>query len=198
MNKYSMACKGNFVITGGIGSGKTFICNALTKLSGIQVYDCDSAAKKILLSSVNLQNKLKQLIGDVVIVDGKVNKSLVSKFILASDKNRIAVNDIIHPAVANDFKKSGYSWMECAIYFDSGFDKLVKANAVICVTAPLETRIDRIRKRNNVSREVALQWMAKQLPQDEVERRSQYIIHNNGVENVEAQIISILHEIEKE
>ena len=58
-------------------------------------------------------------------VDGIFNKQELAQFILKSDANRIAVNNIIHPAVAEDFMNSGYDWLESAILFDSGFDKRI-------------------------------------------------------------------------
>lgn len=76
---------------------------------------------------------------------------MLASFILENDDNVAKINAIVHPAVANDFVKSGCSWMECAILFSSGFNKLV--DKVICVTAPLEVRIDRIMRRDGISRQ---------------------------------------------
>lgn len=80
--------------------------------------------------------------------------------------------------------------MECAILFSSGFNKLV--DKVICVTAPLEVRIDRIMRRDGISRQKAMEWISLQMSQDEMVALSDYEIVNDGIMGLEAQIDSIL------
>ena len=179
-------------VTGGIGSGKSFVCRQLAE-RGIRVYDCDAAAKRLMRSSAVLQEKLKELVGAEVYHDGQLVKPVMAAFLLASDENQKAVNSIVHPAVAEDFKSSGYDWMECAILFESGFDHLV--DCVICVTAPEEVRIQRVMSRDGLSRERALEWLAKQFPQEEVLRRSDYEIVNDGQSDIGQQIDTIIQQI---
>lgn len=179
-------------VTGGIGSGKSYVCRHLTE-RGIRVYDCDAAAKRLMCTSATLQEKLKTLIGAAVYHDGQLVKPIMAAFLLASDENQKAVNAIVHPAVADDFKASGYDWMECAILFESGFDHLV--DCVICVTAPEEVRIQRVMARDGLTRERALDWLAKQFPQEEVRRRSDYEIVNDGLQDIGPQIDTIIQQI---
>ena len=179
-------------ITGGIGSGKSFVCRQLAE-RGIRVYDCDAAAKRLMRSSAELQEKLKALVGAEVYHDGQLVKPVMAEFLLASAENQKAVNSIVHPAVAADFKASGYRWMECAILFESGFDHLV--DRVICVTAPEEVRIQWVMSRDGLSRERALEWLAKQFPQEEVLRRSDYEIVNDGQTDIGQQIDTIIQQI---
>lgn len=178
-------------VTGGIGSGKSYVCRHLAE-RGIRVYDCDAAAKRLMGSSAPLQEKLRELVGEEVYHDGQLVKPVMAAFLLASDENQKAVNAIVHPAVADDFKASGYDWMECAILFESGFDHLV--DCVICVTAPEEVRI-RVMARDGLTRERALDWLAKQFPQEEVRRRSDYEIVNDGLQDIGPQIDTIIQQI---
>ena len=179
-------------VTGGIGSGKSYVCRQLAE-RGIRVYDCDAAAKRLMRTSAVLQEKLKELVGAEVYHDGQLVKPVMAEFLLASDENQKAVNSIVHPAVAEDFRASDYDWMECAILFESGFDHLV--DSVICVTAPEEVRIQRVMSRDGLSRERALEWLAKQFPQEEVLRRSDYEIVNDGLKDIGQQIDSIIQQI---
>jgi dephospho-CoA kinase len=87
---------------------------------------------------------------------------------------------------------SGYNWLESAILFDSGFNKKISFDKVICVTAPNEVRISRIMQRDNISRDRALEWINKQLPQNEILSMSDFEIINDGVVNLEEQIDRIL------
>ena len=179
-------------VTGGIGSGKSYVCRQLAE-RGIRVYDCDAAAKRLMGSSGELQEMLKKLVGAEVYQEGRLVKPVMARFLLASDENREAVNGIVHPAVARDFRASGYDWMECAILFESGFNHLV--DRVICVTAPEEVRIQRVMSRDGISREHALDWLARQLPQEEVVRRSDYEIVNDGQRDIGQQIDTIIQQI---
>lgn len=184
----------HIAITGGIGSGKSYVCKLLQQ-RGISVYDCDAAAKRLMATSVELQNELSQLVGSEVFADGKLNKPIMAKFLLASDENRLAINNIVHPAVATDYMQSGIEWIESAILFDSGFDQRLQLTAIVCVTAPLTVRISRIMQRDNISKEQAEEWIAQQMPQDEVARLSNYVIVNDGESDLDQQIESILSDI---
>lgn len=180
-------------ITGGIGSGKSFVCRQLRDF-GIKVYDCDDGAKRLLRSSTELQEKLMAVVGRDLYNNGILQKRILAEYILLSNDNAQRIDDIIHPAVAADFQRSGLDWLESAIFFDSGFDRRVHVDKVVCVTAPQEVRIARIMHRDAISRAKALEWIGRQLPQDEVVRRSDYEIVNDGKADVGQQLISLLRE----
>ena len=169
-------------ITGGIGSGKSYVCERL-KARGIQVYDCDQAAKRLIRTSPKLQQQLKALVGSL-------EKADMAKFLLESEQNAKAIDAIIHPAVFRDFEESGLQWMESAILFESGAYRLVGKSIV--VTAPEEVRIQRVMQRDGISREKVLEWMNRQLPQDEVRKRADFEIINDGTVDIDKQINQIL------
>ena len=160
-------------ITGGIGSGKSYVCKRLEAF-GIRVYDCDAAAKQLMRTSSALQQDLCRLVGDDVYQ---------------------AVNQIIHPAVARDFECSGYEWLESAILFDSGFDRRIHFDYIVCVSAPLEIRIQRVMNRDGISREKTMEWISRQLPQEEVLKRANFEIVNDGMEDIDEQILIVLNKM---
>lgn len=174
-------------ITGGIGSGKSYVCRLLEQ-RGIEVYDCDAAAKRLIRTSTRLRQQLKELIGSL-------QKADISRFLLASEGNQQAVNAIVHPAVFQDFEASGMQWMESAILYESGADRLV--DRVVVVTAPEEVRIERVMSRDSISREKALQWIARQWPQEEVRQRADFEIVNDGEADLEKQIERLLRSLNK-
>ena len=169
-------------ITGGIGSGKSYVCKRL-EARGIQVYDCDNAAKRLMRTSAELQQQLKTLVGSL-------EKADIAKFLLESEANAKAIDAIVHPAVFRDFEESGMQWMESAILFESGAFRLVDKSIV--VTAPEEVRIQRVMQRDGITREKVLEWMQRQLPQDEVRRRADFEIVNDGEADIDKQINKIL------
>lgn len=174
-------------ITGGIGSGKSFICQRL-QAYGIEVYDCDSAAKRLMRTSEELRQQLKALIGST-------EKADMARFLLQSEANAQAINRIIHPAVFQDFEQSGYKWMESAILFESGISQLVDRTVV--VTAPEEIRIQRVMQRDSIGRAKVQQWMERQWPQEKIRRMADFEIVNDGIADIDKQIADLLHSILK-
>lgn len=181
-------------ITGGIGSGKSYICRMLEK-HGIRIYSCDDAAKRLMATSDKIHAGLTALVGESAYVDGTLNKAALTSFLLKSPENMNKINAIVHPAVADDFIKSGYTWMECAILFTSGFDKLV--DKTICVTAPLEVRVKRVMQRDSISMAKACEWIDRQMLQEEMAALSDYVILNDGKSDIDRQISDVLEALAK-
>ena len=190
-------------ITGGIGSGKSYICRLLEQ-RGYAVYDCDSAAKRLIRSSPFIRRRLTALIGpetyfkesgDRSQESGEyiLNKKAVAEFLLKSEDNARAIDRIVHPAVFHDFIESGMEWMESAIIYESGIYRLV--DRVIVVTAPAELRLQRVMTRDEISREKVLEWMSRQLPQEEVRQRADFEIVNDGLADLNQQLDDIIKEI---
>ena len=181
-------------ITGGIGSGKSYVCQRL-KAHGIDVYDCDAAAKRLIRTSTTIRQQLTALIGPEVYIGDQLDKSVMTRFLLESEANAKAIDQIVHPAVFRDFEESGLKWMESAILYESGINQLV--DRVIVVTAPEEIRIQRVMQRDGISREKTLQWIQRQWSQEEVRQRADYEIINDGKANIDEQIARLLPILQK-
>jgi dephospho-CoA kinase len=169
-------------IAGGIGSGKSYVCKRLA-LRGIDVYDCDAAAKRLMRTSPTLQ-------ADIIALVGSLDKAAISQFLLASEDHQKAINAVIHPAVFRDFEESGMLWMESAIMYESGINRLV--DRVVVVTAPEEVRLQRIMQRDSISRQQAQQWIGRQWPQKIVRTLANYEIVNDGIADIDTQIDRLL------
>ena len=183
-------------ITGGIGSGKSYVCRLLEQ-RGYAVYDCDSAAKRLIRSSPFIRRRLTALIGPETYFKESgeyiLNKKAVAEFLLKSEDNARAIDRIVHPAVFHDFIESGMEWMESAIIYESGIHRLV--DRVIVVTAPQELRIQRVMARDKISREKVLEWMGRQWPQEDIRQRADFEIVNDGLADLNQQLDEILKEI---
>lgn len=184
----------HIAITGGIGSGKSYVCHLLRN-HDISVYDCDDAAKRLYYTDNQLQDELKNLVGDNVYVGNKLQKRILAEFLLSSEANKQAVNDVVHPAVARDFLNSGMEWLESAILFESGFYKRIHFDYIVCVSAPKDVRLERVMKRDGISKEKALEWIDSQWTQEEVEQKSDFIIINDGQQDLNVQIDRLLSAI---
>jgi dephospho-CoA kinase len=183
-------------VTGGIGCGKSYVCQLL-KNRGIDVFDCDEAAKRLMRTDRGLQADLKRLVGEGVYKGPKLQKSVLAKFLLGSEDHKQKVNDVVHPAVARDFLNSGLEWLESAILFESGFDRRISLDYVVCVSAPVDVRLERIITRDHISLDRAMEWIESQMPQEEVESRCNYIVVNDGQANLDSQIEGLLQSVEQ-
>ncbi len=181
----------HIAITGGIGSGKSFVCTKL-KDHGISVYDCDSAAKRLWATDTDLRQQLKEIVGDDVYINNVLQKRVLAQYLLKSDDNKLTIDNLIHPAIARDFLRSGHGWLESAILFDSGFYKRVNFDFKVCVSAPLETRVERVMRRDGISQAKAMEWIGRQWSQDKVESLCDFVIVNDGKQDLDSQIKQLI------
>ena len=68
---------------------------------------------------------------------------------------------------------------------------------MVCVTAPLEIRIQRVMQRDRITRERTVEWIDRQLSQEEVLQRSDYEIVNDGTRNIDEQTNELLTKLIK-
>jgi dephospho-CoA kinase len=183
-------------ITGGIGSGKTTVARVFEQL-GIPVYHADYWAKELMNTDPLVIERLKELFGnDIYDSACKANRKRIAELVFA-DKNKLnELNSIIHPAVwlhgENWLKQHAdkpYLLKEAAILFESGGNKGV--DKVIMVSAPKEIRLERVMKRDNVTREEVEARMANQWPDEKKTALSDFVIVNDGRQLVIPQVLEI-------
>jgi len=170
-------------LTGGIGSGKSTVAELL-QVYGIPVYDSDSRSKLLCQTDTELIVRLKQLFGNAVYrSDGSLNRPYMAKAIFEDKALLQASSNLIHPAVEKDFKAwierqdAPFVVQETAILFEAGLEK--HYDAIICVTAPEELRLQRTCARSSLKREEVLARMRNQLPEEERIRRSDFVLIND-------------------
>lgn len=180
-------------ITGGIGSGKSYICHLLQQY-GIEIFYCDEEAKRIMVDHPKVREELVALIGpEVYTTDSdsiQLNKVVLGTFLRANPENTAKVNAIVHPRVAEAFLESGKNWMECAILKESGFQHLV--DKIVVVTCPLEERYRRIMERDHCNRETVERWLSMQISDEERLKMADFIIVNDSVNPLLPQITELL------
>jgi len=189
-------------VTGGIGSGKTLVCSIISAM-GYPVFNADLEARRIIDSDSNVVCSIKKIFGDSIYVNGILNRKEVAKIVFSDPFLLEKLNSIVHPAVAKHFSRwilpySSRSLVieEAAILFESGAYRSV--DKTIVVTAPNELRIQRIKERDGISRETILGRMNNQLPQEELIKKCDYIIENDGVQLILPQIVRVINDILKD
>lgn len=184
-------------ITGGIGSGKSFVCNLLEEHFHIPIYYCDDEAKRLNVEHPQIRKELMELVGnEVYSEDGSLNKPVLASYLFESKEHADRINSIIHPRLKEDFQQwanrqeSPIAGTESAILFESGMDKLV--DYTIMVSAPMDVRIVRILKRDNTTKEKAMQRICAQMSDEEKSKLADFVIKNNGTSPLIPQIEKII------
>lgn len=185
-------------ITGGIGSGKSYVCRKIAQ-RGIPVYYTDDKAKQLMIQNSDVIHALKQLIGEDAYIDGQLNRSRVATYMFDNAANTAKVNAIVHPAVKRDFtqwansQQSELVVQECAILFESGFEATV--DITVEVYAPKELRIKRACQRDNATTEQIISRMNQQMDEERKRQLADYCIINDGTADIDLQINKMLGSI---
>lgn len=191
--------KAQIAITGGIGSGKSTIAKMVQTL-GFPVFFADTEAKEILDSDSSIKRQLIEHFGNKIYHDnGKLNRPELAKIIFNDSSAKELVNSIVHPAVWNRFcqwskaQNSRAAFMESAILHECGWSN--RFDQIICVTAELETRIQRTMERDNCSREQVIARINNQMSDEEKISKSHHIIYTNDNCSELEQLLKTLEKI---
>jgi dephospho-CoA kinase len=186
-------------ITGGIGSGKSLI-SEMIKVKGYSVFDADKEAK-LLYSDSEIQNKLRELFGDIVFKDGKPDKNKLASLVFENKENLEKLNAVIHPGVRKKFEewKSEQTlkiiFREAAILIESGSYK--DCDKIILVTAPVSLRIKRVLKRDQTNEQAVLNRMKNQWKESELIPFAHYIIKNDEEHSLLQQVNNVIKSLEE-
>lgn len=191
-------------ITGGIGSGKTVVSQFLERM-GAHVYNTDTEAKRIILEDEVIRKNIIDVFGeDSYYLDEKKKLTYNRKHvgnIVFTDKVKLAMlNSIVQPAIAADAKSWNKAqemrgvplvYHESAIIIESG--SICNFHKIVVVTSEMETRIRRIRDRDNCSYEEAMNRINSQINEKERIHQADYVIHNDfwGLSKLERDTISM-------
>ena len=186
-------------ITGGIGSGKSYVCRLL-ETRGIPFFSCDDTARREMTANESLRSELRRLVSPhFYCSDGSLNKPIVRGFLQSSPDNAARLDEVVHPYVRKRWQEwaaaqdSEIVAMECALLFEAQFDNEV--DSTVLVSAACDVRVSRVMKRDGVDAETVKRWMEMQMPEEEKRERADFIILNDGTQDLERQIDNVLNEI---
>jgi len=184
-------------LTGGIGSGKTTVSKIFASLE-VPVFNADREAKKLINQNLFIKNKIISTFGKNAFTGEKYNPGFVANSVFNNRELLAELNHIVHPFVMDAFiswsknqTRVPYLIMEAAVLFESGLQ--IYFDHTILVRAPEDIRVNRIMKRDKISRENIKARMSMQLAEDEAQKTADYIIINDGVELLIPQVLEIHH-----
>jgi dephospho-CoA kinase len=185
-------------ITGGIGSGKSIVCEVFRKF-GTSIYNADSRAKTITNEDFGIRNQLTSKFGNEIFKNNQLDRSMLAEIIFKNKHALEFVNSVIHPAVGLDFhnwckqhETEPYVIEEAALLFESGGYK--EMDQMITVYAPETLRIKRVNFRDGLSPDEIQNRMNNQWPDEEKLQRSNFVIYNDEKQSVVEQVLK-LHEM---
>lgn len=170
-------------VTGGIGSGKTTVCQ-IFELFGIPVFYADAVAKEIMRTDEELKKGIIGTFGIQAFSEaGILNRKYIADIVFYDEKALESLNALVHPAVFRAFD----SWMlkhsdapyvlkEAALLFESGSYMCTHS---ILVKAPESIKISRVMKRDGITEAEVRLRMARQLSDSEKEKLADFIILND-------------------
>ena len=187
-------------ITGGIGSGKSTVSQFIEE-AGFPVYYSDIRAKTIVNDDRELQQKIKELLGENAYDEnGFYNRRYVGETIFKDDQLRLQLNSLIHPAVKINFENwvsdqtTPFVFKETALLFELKLHE--NCYKSILVTADDNTRIKRVMDRDAKNYREVESVMLKQMPEKDKVKLADFVIYNNQtLDDLEVETRRVLEAI---
>ena len=174
-------------LTGGIGSGKSTVSKILIS-KGFSVYNSDNRAKWLMNNDDNLKSNIISIFGDKAYLKGSLNRKYLSAKVFNDSLKLKALNNLVHPLVAIDFKNwllhqksKDFVFKEAAILVESGAYK--EMDKIIVVSCPENIRLERVLKRDGNSPELVKKRMQNQISETEKINHADFVVKNNGSES---------------
>lgn len=186
-----MVCMG---ITGGIGSGKTYIARIFEAL-GAPCYYSDDQTKLLYNSHKGLQESLNKLLGENVYKDGQLNSTLMASLIFNNKPLLEKVNALVHPLVWLHFKQweakqtAPYVLFESAILLEV-FPPL-PMDKVLTVSSPIDLRIWRVCDRSGAQREDVMSRIQRQWTDEQRENKADYVIVSDEKQALLPRVLTV-------
>lgn len=186
--------------TGGIGSGKSFAVRIFNAL-GVPSYDCDGRVKDLYDEDPVLASEVDSAAGGGLIAGGRLDRKRLASVIFSNRDILGKVEALVHPALAADFARwravhKGPVVIESAILLEKPALARIP-DIVVSVTAPLETRLQRVMSRDSATREEVMRRIANQMDDRRRAEASDFVINNDGKAALLPQILDIMNKINK-
>ena len=185
-------------LTGGIGSGKSTIAGIFQSL-GIPIYSSDIEAKRLMQADAAIRAQIEKVFGVESYPDGKPDFRYLASIVFNDPPALEKLNSIIHPATIADAKKwmtkqqAPYVLKESALLFESGAAEGL--DLVIGIYAPQALRIQRVMKREPISREAVLARMKRQINEEIKRRLCDRVLINDEQQPLLQQVLSLHNEL---
>lgn len=172
-------------ITGGTGCGKTTALNELER-RGALLIDCDAVYHRMLETDRPMLDEIEKYFPGAVI-DGKLDRKALGAVVFTDEEALRDLNIITHRHINLEIRRilrehamngGTLAAIDAIELFSSGLAK--RCTATIGVIADREVRIDRIMRRDGISREYAMMRVNAQRPNEYFIQKCSHVLENNG------------------
>lgn len=193
----------SFGLTGGIATGKSEVVKIMLKEdSSVVVFDADQCVHELYKSDVVLE-ELCKILGEEVVVDGKLARNVMREIVFADDFKKRELEDYIHPIVRKEClamqqnalhtDRTSFFVADVPLLFESGYDFGQQANLVVATTR--ETQIKRLKMRSRLDDDTVYAILEAQLPISYKEKCADVVLWNEGPRSVlQAQVKRFIKE----
>lgn len=187
-------------LTGGIGSGKSTISRYLRE-KGIVVLDADEIAREIVLPGSNVLKELAAFFGnEILLEDGSLNRKKLGAIVFADPEKKLQLDALTHGKIldciveriqAEKKRRVPFVVLDAPLLLETGLDQVV--DEVWLVEMKDDLRIDRVMKRDGLSKEEVKARMAQQMGAEEKRKKSHVILDNStDIASLYAQVDRLL------
>ena len=185
-------------ITGGIGSGKSFVSSIFLKYN-FKSFNSDFEAKNIINNNNEIKNQIIEKFGVFSYSNDTLNSEYISNIIFKDNKKLAQINKIVHPKVYDSYRKfliknkNFNTVFESALLFD--YDNFKKNDYNILITCPENLRIERIMGRGNLSYDDIKRIINSQIDYDKKKHIADFCIENIESQTTRKQVTEIIEKI---
>ena len=184
------------VITGGMGAGKSSLCQIIVQ-QGFPVISADEQARKLLVKNSPIYSKILPLFPE----NPDLNPHQIAEKIFSQASTKKSFEKIIHPYIFEHIKEEEKKWMQkghTAIFYEIPLLFETKMsyyfNYIILVQCPQKLRVERVKKSMNLSEDQILKRMSTQIQHDE--NQAHFIVNNSkSLKDLEKSIDNIINKL---
>ena len=185
-------------ITGGIGSGKSFVSSIFLKYN-FKSFNSDFEAKNIINNNNEIKNQIIEKFGVFSYSNDTLNSDFISNIIFKDNKKLAQINKIVHPKVYDSYRKfliknkNFNTVFESALLFD--YENFKNNDYNILITCPENLRIERIMTRGNLSYDDIKRIINSQIDYDKKKHIADFCIENIESQTTRKQVTEIIEKI---
>jgi len=193
-------------VTGGIASGKTTVVKLLEE-KGAPVIDFDVIAREIVEPGKPACKDIIAYFGEQVVrADGSLDREKLSNIIFRDPEKRKKLEGFTHPRIDAEFVRQvneigkkdpgAVIQVDVPLLIEIGLQYLF--HKILVVYVPREVQMERLVRREGISREKAADILQAQKPIDEKTAYADFVIRNEGsIEETKRQVDELWEKIKK-
>ena len=181
----------HYALTGGIGSGKSTVLKLFNEL-GVPTFAADDSAKKAMEQDASIQQRIVEIFGEASYIKGKLNRSFIAQKVFGNQEKLQQLNAVVHPAARAAYvnwqqkQDAPYTIYEFPLVFELGEQD--RFDGVILVVSSESLRIQRVKKRDNISEDAIRKRIMHQWTDEQKQPLADMVIQNDIIDETVSQV----------